>query len=233
MRRPEKKNALNQEMYAGLVRALEEAERDDSVRVHVLGGVPGAFTAGNDIADFIAHPPTDGENPTVRFIMLLPQLEKPLIAAVDGVAVGVGTTLLLHCDYVVATDRSKFSMPFVNLGLVPEAGSSYLLPLTAGFARASELLLFGEAFGAEKALECGLVNRVVPPAALEATVNERAKALAERPLAALKESKRLIRGPHRETLAAVMKQELAVFAERLSSPEAAAAFEAFMSKGQR
>lgn len=231
--RPEKKNALNQAMYTGLIRALTEAEADDSVRVHVLQGVDGAFTTGNDIADFMGNPPTHPESPTVGFIMLLPRLEKPLIAAVDGLAVGVGTTLLLHCDLVIASDRSTFSLPFVNLGLVPEAGSSYLLPLVAGMARASELLLFGEAFTAQKAHESGIVNQVVPAAALPATVNARAKALAQRPLTALKESKRLLRAPFRATVEEVMKRELVVFGERLASPEAQEAFLAFMNKGKK
>ena len=165
--RLDKKNAITRAMYTTLAEALEVATADDTVRVVVIQGDPTCFTAGNDLLDFLSNPPdmTPGAEPApvVRFLDILRDFPKPLIAAVAGPAVGIGTTLLLHCDLVYAADNAAFSLPFVNLGLCPEAGSSLLLPQLVGYQRAAEKLLFGEPFSAEDALDMGLVNRVLPP----------------------------------------------------------------------
>ncbi|MGZ5662668.1 MAG: enoyl-CoA hydratase-related protein, partial [Usitatibacter sp.] len=161
--RPQKKNAFTSDMYEALAAALGEAERDDSVRVVVFHGAAGIFTAGNDIEDFAKRPPQGEDSPVFRFLEAASRAPKPLVAAVDGPAVGIGTTLLLHCDLVYAGEDARFRLPFASLGLVPEFASSYLLPLVAGYQRAAELLLLGEAFDAQKAYAAGFVTKVVPP----------------------------------------------------------------------
>jgi enoyl-CoA hydratase/carnithine racemase len=228
--RPEKKNALTAEMYDALTGALREAAADDAIRVVLLIGAPGVFTAGNDLSDFLQHPPAGEESPVFRFLSVLTRFEKALVAAVDGPAVGIGTTLLLHCDLVVAATGARFQLPFVKLGLVPEAASSYLLPRLAGMQRASEWLLLGEPFSAADAHAAGLVNRVVAAEALEQTARGFAEALAARPPEALRLSKKLIRGPRAAEVQSVMDRESALFVERLSSEEAREAFLAFLSK---
>ena len=228
--RPQKKNAFTGEMYDTAARALVEADTNDAVRVVVLTGAAGAFTAGNDLKDFLEHPPTGEDSAVFRFLRALAHHSRPVVAGVDGVAVGIGTTLLLHCDYVAASERAVFSMPFVNLGLSPEGASSVLLPRVAGLALASELLMFGEPFDAATALRAGIVNQVVPEASLAEVVQKRAAALAAKPVESLRLTKRLLREPLRATVDDALSREGALFIQRLGSAEAREAFNAFLSK---
>lgn len=231
MNRPEKRNALTHVMYAGLGDGLEQAAADPGVRVVVIAGSGGHFTAGNDLNDFLASPPRDGsERPVGRFLRLISSFPKPLVAAVEGVAVGVGTTMLLHCDLVYAADTAKLQLAFVNLGLVPEAASSLLLPRVVGHARAAEMLMFGEALGAADAERYGIVNRVVPATELDALVRERAATLAAKPAGALRSTKKLLRYATTATVADRMAEEGELFAAGLQSPEAREAMTAFMEK---
>jgi enoyl-CoA hydratase/carnithine racemase len=228
--RPEKKNALTTAMYADLGGALDAAREDEEIRAVVLAGGPGMFTAGNDLMDFLQQPPASDESPVFRFLVALVDFPKPVVAAVDGVAIGIGTTLLLHCDIIVATARTRFALPFTKLALVPEAASSLLLPLAVGYHRAAEWLLLGEPFSGEDAHRAGLVNRLVEPEALESTALAVADALAALPPEAVQLSKRLIREPLRDQTLSIMRREAAVFLERLKSREAKRAFAAFLSK---
>jgi enoyl-CoA hydratase/carnithine racemase len=230
MNRPDKKNALTRAMYAAMARALAEGDADPAVRVHVFFGVPGAFSAGNDIADFLAAA-TGGESGAEvwDFLMALAKAEKPIVSGVDGVAVGVGTTLNLHCDLTFATPRSLFRTPFVDLGLVPEAGSSLLAPQMIGAQQAFALLALGEDFSAGRALETGLIHAVVEENSLEATVLATAGQLAAKPPRALRIARDLMRGP-RDELLARMKLEADHVREQLKSDEARAAFLAFMNR---
>jgi enoyl-CoA hydratase/carnithine racemase len=231
--RPEKKNAITGAMYEALAEALHEASRDDSVGASVVLGSPEIFTAGNDIGDFTRITSQGGRlgEPILRFLRALATHDRPLLAGVDGLAVGVGTTLLLHCDYVLATPRSIFRTPFTALGLVPEAASSLLAPRVMGHVRAFELLVMGRDFDAERALAGGLVNAVVAPEALEPQLLAAARELAARPRRAVLASRRLLKGDPAEVRARI-DVEAALFAERLASPEAQEAFSAFMSKGK-
>ncbi|NRD55149.1 enoyl-CoA hydratase [Corallococcus exiguus] len=231
--RPEKKNAFTHAMYEAATAALLEADRRDDVRVVLLSGAGGAFTAGNDIGDFLEHPPTGEDSAVFQYLRALAGLSKPVLAAVEGAAVGIGTTMLLHCDYVVAGEKTRFNMPFVNLGLCAEGASSLLLPRMAGFALASELLLFGDPFDAATALRAGIINKAVPEAQLKEVATERARALAQRPAQALKVTKALIRGPLRDQVDAALKREGAEFVQRLASDEAREAFMSFMSRGRK
>ena len=227
--RPQKKNAITGAMYEALIEALEAAERDPDVGAFMLSGKGGVFTAGNDIADFLAVAARGtGDFPAWRFVSKLAEFEKPLIAAIDGLAIGVGTTLCFHCDLVYASPAARFQMPFVNLGLVPEAGSSLLAPQRFGRAKAAEFLLLAEPFGADEALRLGLVNAVLPQAELMAHAMGRAAALAAKPRAALLATRRLLRGDP-EALRARMAEEMHAFSAALKSPEAHAAFQAFLS----
>jgi enoyl-CoA hydratase/carnithine racemase len=228
--RPQKKNAFTGEMYDAAARALLDADSNDAVRVVVLTGSGGAFTAGNDLKDFLETPPTGEDSPVFRFLRALAHHSRPVVAGVDGVAVGIGTTLLLHCDYVVASERALFSMPFVNLGLSPEGASSVLLPRVAGLALASELLMFGEPFDAPTALRAGIINQVVPEASLAEVVRKRAAALAAKPVESLRLTKRLLREPLRATVDEALAREGAHFVQRLGSAEAREAFNAFLTK---
>jgi enoyl-CoA hydratase/carnithine racemase len=231
--RPGKKNAITGAMYEALIEAFEEAERDASVGAFVISGKGGVFTAGNDIADFLAVASrAAGDFPAWRFVSKLAEFEKPLVAAVDGLAVGVGTTLLFHCDLVYATPEARFQTPFVNLGLVPEAGSSLLAPQRFGRAKAAELLLLAKPFSAEEAQALGLVNAVVPQAELLAVAMGKAAELAAKPRAALIATRRLMRGDA-EAVKARMGEERHAFAEALKSDEARAAFEAFLAAGRK
>ena len=230
LERPEKKNAMTEAMYDACVAAFGQADRDGLGAVLVAGS-GGAFTAGNDLADFLAASERPGELSAFHFITALARLETPLVAAVEGVAVGVGTTMLLHCDLVYAAPSATFRLPFVDLGLVPEAASSLLLPRRVGLAKASELLLLAEPFGADEALRLGLVNAVVPADALYAHALERARKLAAKPRDAIAATRRLIRGDRDEILAA-MDREAAAFHKALASPAAKAAFTAFLSKAK-
>jgi enoyl-CoA hydratase/carnithine racemase len=230
--RPEKKNALTVAMYEALARALREADADEKVRVILLCGAPGIFTAGNDIGDFMRRSGGSGtgESAGIRVLLQLVDQAKPLIAAVDGPAIGIGTTLLLHADYVVASTRARFQLPFVNLGLSPEAGSSVLLPLLVGLPRASEWLMFGESIDAQSARDAGLVNAVVSPEEVGSVSLSRAQALAAKPPGSVLLTKRLLREPLRAQVKAAIEREGEHFLERLQSPEAVEAFRAFLAK---
>jgi enoyl-CoA hydratase/carnithine racemase len=228
--RPEKKNAITTAMYADLRVALDAARDDAEVRCVVLAGGPGVFTAGNDVMDFLQQPPTSEQSPVFQFLAALVAFPKPVVAAVDGAAVGIGTTMLLHCDVVVATGRARFALPFAKLALVPEAASSLLLPLAVGYHRAAEWLLLGEPFGGDEAWRAGLVNRIAEPEALESTALSIASAIAALPPEAVLASKRLLKDPLREQTMDAIRREAAVFVERLKSREAKRAFAAFLSK---
>jgi enoyl-CoA hydratase/carnithine racemase len=230
LNRPAKKNALTRQMYSILAREISAANSDDEIGALLIYGEGTDFTSGNDVNDFLEHPPTGSESPVWHFLTAIRDFTKPLVAAVSGRAVGVGTTMLFHCDYVIAGEGSKFSMPFVNLGLVPEAGSSYLLPLIAGHHRAAELFMFGEACSAQRGYEVGFVNEVVSDEELAIRAGERAKQLADQPRTAIRETKRLLRQAHQKQLAAVMEEEAKLFTAALESDEAREAFMKFIMK---
>jgi enoyl-CoA hydratase/carnithine racemase len=231
--RPQKKNAITGLMYEALIEAFEAAERDSDVGALVLSGKGGVFTAGNDISDFLAVAARgSGDFPAWRFVSKLAEFEKPLIAAIDGLAIGVGTTLCFHCDLVYAAPAARFQMPFVNLGLVPEAGSSLLAPQRFGRAKAAEFLLLAEPFDAQQALALGLVNAVLPQGELMAHAMSKAAELAAKPRAALLATRRLMRGDP-EALKARMAEEMHAFSAALKSPEAHAAFQAFLSAARK
>lgn len=230
--RPEKKNALSTQMYAALSDAFDGGERDPDTRVHVLLGSQGTFSSGNDIADFLEHGGASagaGLEAVLRFVRLLPMLRKPIVAGVDGLAIGIGTTVLLHCDLVYASRRSVFATPFVDLGLVPEAGSSLLAPQRMGHAQAFELLVLGETFSAERMQAAGVVNAVVEDGAAEQAAMSAAERLAAKPAGALAMSRSLVRGDV-TLLGERIEAEVRIFKERLASPEAQAAFTAFLTK---
>ena len=228
--RVDKKNALTAAMYSTLADALEAAHHDANVRVVVIQGHETIFSAGNDIADFLSLPPATQDAPVVRFLRGISSFPKPLVAAVCGPAVGIGTTLLLHCDLVYAGDNAAFAMPFVNLGLCPEAASSLLVPQRMGYARAAEALLLGEPFMAETALEMGLINRIVPPAEVKALAQRQAQKLVAKPLTALMETKRLMKKSQASLIAERMTEENESFGRMLQEPAAQEAFSAFMGK---
>jgi enoyl-CoA hydratase/carnithine racemase len=231
MNRPDKKNALTSAMYTALAGAIETADASASIRCVLIQGVPGAFSAGNDLQEFM-QAATSGEgldHAAVGFLHALARSQRPLVAAVQGVAVGVGTTMLLHCDYVVAGADARFSTPFVGLGLVPEAASSLLAPRLMGQHRAFSLLVMGHPLDAAAALACGLVNRVVAPQDADAEAMKAAREIAALPAEAVAASRRLMRGPPGET-AARIDEEAGLFKERLRSAEARAAFDAFLSR---
>ncbi|MEL6477567.1 MAG: crotonase/enoyl-CoA hydratase family protein [Pseudomonadota bacterium] len=229
--RAEKKNAITDAMYHALAEALEAGEADDSISVHVLLGQPGVFTAGNDVLDFMqfAAGADLGKSGVARYLRLQPDIGKPFLAGVDGLAVGIGTTLLFHCDMVFATPGAQFSTPFVNLGLVAENASSLLAPRIMGGVRAFELLALAERFDAERACQAGIINAVVAPEELEAKVLDTAQRLAEKPQQALRQTKALLKGDSAEIHAA-SRRESEIFAERLQSEEARNAFMAFMAR---
>ena len=230
LNRVERKNSLNVAMYAALADAIEQAAQDAATRVVVIQGHETVFSAGNDIQDFLKNPPAGQDSPVFRFLRGIATFPKPLLAAVCGPAVGVGTTMLLHCDLVYAGDNAAFSMPFVNLGLCPEAASSLLVPRMFGYHRAAEALLMGEPFFAEAALEVGLVNRVVPPSEANALAQAQARKLAAKPLPSLVETKRLMKKDLFEPVLARMAEEGASFGRMLREPAAREAFGAFMEK---
>lgn len=229
MNRAAKRNALTRRMYETMADVLAEAERDDDVRVVLFSGAGGTFCGGNDMNDFVAHSPDDAGRPAGRFIRALCEASKVLVAAVQGPAVGIGSTMLLHCDLVVAARSVRLSMPFIHLGLVPEAASSLLLPQAVGHRRAAEMLLLGEAVDGETALQWGLVNRLVEDAALLESALALAASVAARPAAALRMTKRLLRGD----LAAMERrvaEESEMFGRQLASPEFRQAAAAFLNK---
>lgn len=230
LNRVNKKNSITTTMYAAMADALAAAEQDAAVRVVVFQGDAAIFSAGNDIGDFLQQPPATQDSPVFRFLHRLAAFPKPVIASVCGPAVGIGTTMLFHCDLVYAGDNAAFSMPFVNLGLCPEAASSLLVPQMLGYHRAAEALLLGEPFFAEAALEVGLVNRVVPPTECNGVAQAQAKKLAAKPLSSLIETKRLMKKHQLPQIAAVMAEEGASFSRMLREPAAREAFGAFMEK---
>ena len=228
--RPERRNAITSRMYAALAQGLQQAADDAAVKVVILHGTPEVFTAGNDLGDFLNDPPANEDAPVLRFLAALASFPKPLLAAVNGPAVGVGTTMLLHCDLVYAGEGAQFSLPFASLGLCPEAGSSVLLPALAGQARAAEKLLFGEPFDAQEAREMGLVNQVMPAAQVLDFALSRARSLARQPTASLRETKRLLRAPLAVQVARAMADESATFRRMITGPAAREAFSAFLDK---
>ncbi len=230
LNRVDKKNAITTAMYAAMADALHEAANDASIRVLVFQGHESIFCAGNDLGDFLKSPPTREDTPVFRFLQGLAKFPKPMLAGVSGAAVGVGTTMLLHCDLVYAGDNALFSLPFVNLGICPEAGSSLLLPQMAGYHRAAEALLLGEPFKADAALAMGLVNRVVPATEVNALVQAQARKLAGKPMSSLLETKRLMRRAQTSLVAQQMADEGATFSRMLHEPAAREALTAFMEK---
>jgi enoyl-CoA hydratase/carnithine racemase len=229
--RPEKKNALTADMYDALSQAVEEAEADAGVRVLLLHGKGDAFTAGNDLQDFLQKPwKGQARPPAVRFINAVAHASKPIVAAVHGLVVGVGTTILLHCDLVYAAEETRFMMPFVNLGIVPEAASTVLLPLLIGRQRASELFMLGAPLVAQRAYEIGMVNAVLPVDKLLATAAEAAQALAAKPAAALRATKTLMRRHYQAEVDRALREEVEVISERLESAETREALAAFLEK---
>ena len=231
--RVDKKNSITRAMYAALADGLERAAQDAAVRVALIQGDATVFSAGNDIGDFQNAPADPGpreQQPVWRFLRAIATFPKPIVAAVCGPAVGVGTTLLLHCDLVYAGDNAAFSMPFVNLGLCPEAASSLLVPRMFGHHRAAEALLMGEPFMAEAALEVGLVNRVLPPTECNAFAQQQARKLAAKPLASLVTTKQLMKGAQQEAVLRRMDEEGAHFGRMLGEPAAREAMTAFMEK---
>ena len=230
LNRVDKKNSISSAMYAAMADALEQAQQDAAVRVVVIQGHATVFSAGNDIGDFLNNPPNMQESPVQRFLRGISSFTKPLVAAVCGPAVGIGTTLLFHCDLVYAGDNAAFSMPFVNLGLCPEAASSLLVPQMLGYHRAAEALLLGEPFMAEAALEVGLVNRIVPPLEANAVAQAQARKLAAKPMSALLETKRLMKKGQANLVAQQIGEENASFGRMLREPAAREALGAFMEK---
>lgn len=228
--RLDKKNSITSTMYAAMADAVAQAAADASVRVVLFQGHESIFSAGNDIGDFLNQPPSTQESPVFRFLRGIATFEKPLLAAVAGPAVGIGTTMLFHCDLVYAGDNAAFSMPFVNLGLCPEAASSLLAPRMFGYHRAAEALLMGEPFFAEAAQEVGLVNRVVPPTEVNGYAQAQARKLAGKPLSSLIATKRLMKSGQQQEVLQKMDEEGQSFGRMLREPAAKEAFGAFMEK---
>jgi enoyl-CoA hydratase/carnithine racemase len=230
LNRPERKNALTAAMYASLADILNQAAEDEEVRVVLWHGAGDSFSAGNDVGDFLKNPPRPGDFPQGRLMEAFIKFQKPIVVAVQGAAVGSGTTMLTHCDFVYAAESAKFQLPFINLGLVPEFGSSFSIPARVGHLRAAELFLLGEPFTAARAVELGLATRVVPDADLLATATATAQKLAAKPDAALLASKRLIKQASLGPLEEAVKIENREFMDRVSSAEAKEALAAFLEK---
>ncbi|OWY26645.1 enoyl-CoA hydratase [Herbaspirillum robiniae] len=228
--REAKKNALTAAMYQQLADALKDAEADSAVRAILFTGKAQAFSAGNDLEDFLKNPPNSKDAPVFQFLWQISHAAKPIVAAVSGVAVGIGTTLLLHCDLVYAADNARFSMPFTQLGLCPEAASSLLLPHVAGYQRAAEKLLLGEAFGPDEALQMGIVNRVVSLDELLPLAQKQAARLAALPAASIRVTKQLMKKNRVAATEQQMAAEIEHFAQMLTAPEAKEAFTAFFEK---
>ncbi len=230
LNRPAKKNEMTSSMYRTMAEILNDAGKDDDVLVVLWTGAGDSFSAGNDLEDFMKNPPGPGESPQAQLASALLNFDKPLIAAVQGVAIGGGTTLLTHCDFVYAGANAKFQLPFVNLGLVPEFGSSWSLPARSGYLRAAELIMLGQPFGARLAAEIGLVTEVVPDARVLDTAIETAEKLAAKPPAALQACKRLMKHSQLGDAAQAIRVENEEFASRVRSAEAKEAFTAFLEK---
>ncbi|MEO5686252.1 MAG: enoyl-CoA hydratase [Burkholderiaceae bacterium] len=228
--RPEKKNALTQAMYTAMTEAILAADADATIRALLITGQPGIFTSGNDLEDFMQRPPQGEDSPVFQFMKALAECGKPVVAAVTGGAIGIGTTMLLHCDLVYVSDEARLAMPFVTLGLVPEYASSLLIPQRVGNAKATELLLLGEPFNGQSAVEMGIANAVLPAA----EVVNHARRMAERfnalPPGAVRESKALMRRGQQALVKETIAVEAGVFGKRLRSPEAMEAFQAFFQK---
>ena len=228
--RPEKKNALTQAMYEAMAEAINAAQADASVRAVLITGQPGIFTSGNDLEDFMQRPPAGIESPVFRFMKALVGCDKPVVAAVTGAAIGIGTTMLLHCDFVYVADDARLAMPFVGLGLVPEFASSLLVPQLMGARGAAEKLLLGDPFTGEQAVEAGIASAVLPAT----EVIKHARRVAERfnalPPGAVRESKQLLRRPNHAAVMEAINAEAELFSKRLRSPEATEAFQAFFQK---
>ena len=230
LNRVDKKNSITAAMYSTLADALDQAKADAAVRVVLLQGDATVFSAGNDIGDFLHKPPAGQDSPVFRFLHGIAAFPKPIVAAVCGPAVGIGTTMLLHCDLVYAGDNAAFALPFVNLGLCPEAASSLLVPQMFGYHRAAEALLLGEPFMAEAALEVGLVNRVLPPSECNRFAREQALKLAAKPLSSLVTTKQLMKGGQQNAVLDRIAEEGAHFGRMLAEPAAREAMTAFMEK---
>jgi enoyl-CoA hydratase/carnithine racemase len=226
--RPEKRNALTMAMYDAMSTALEAAEQDQLVRVILLHGSASCFTSGNDLSDFAKHPPQGENSPVFRFLRTISQATKPLLAMVSGPAVGIGTTLLLHCDLVYADETARFQLPFVNLGLCPEAASSYLLPRRIGPQRAAEMLLLGERIDAATALHYGLINQLFESVTLKEQVLAKATRLAAQPTESVQLTKALLKEHQLPRIAEVMSKEGELFLHQLARPEAQEAISAFL-----
>jgi enoyl-CoA hydratase/carnithine racemase len=230
LNRPTKRNAMTSSMYVKLADVFNGAAKDERTRVVLWHGAGDSFCAGNDVEDFLKNPPGPGESPQARMMNALLDFDKPLIAAVQGAAIGGGTTMLTHCDFVYAGENAKFQMPFVNLAVVPEFGSSFSVPARIGHLRAAELILLGLPFDAQRALNLGLVTQVVPDQNLLATATETAHQLAVKPAGALQASKRLMKRPFREQVKAAMATENEVFSAQVRSEDAKEALTAFLEK---
>jgi len=232
--RPEKKNALTIAMYQAMADALRAAKADAAVRAVLITGQPGIFTSGNDIEDFMSRPPGGGsdghDSPVFQFMRALIDCDKPVVAAVTGAAIGIGTTMLLHCDFAYISDEARLAMPFVGLGLVPEFASSLLFPQLAGHARAAEKLLLGDPFTGADAVEFGLANAVLPAGEVVSHARRIAERFNNLPPGAVRDAKRLLRGPQTEAILKTIRSEGELFAARLRSPEAMEAFQAFFQK---
>jgi enoyl-CoA hydratase/carnithine racemase len=230
LNRPSKRNAMTSRMYLTLAGVFNDAAKDERTRVVLWHGAGESFCAGNDIEDFLKNPPGPGESPQARLMNVLIDFDKPLVAAVQGAAIGGGTTMLTHCDFVYAGESAKFQMPFVNLAVVPEFGSSCSVPARVGHIRAAELILLGLPFDAKRAAELGFVTQVVPDQKLLATATETARKLASKPAGALQASKRLMKQPFRERIKAAMKAENEEFSTQVRSQDAKEALRAFLEK---
>lgn len=232
--RADKKNALTREMYTAMADALNAARADAKVRAVLITGQPGIFTSGNDIEDFMSRPPGQGsdamDSPVFQFMQALLACDKPVVAAVTGAAIGIGTTLLLHCDFVYVSDEARLAMPFVSLGLVPEFASSLLVPQLMGHRRAAEKLLLGDPFTAEQAVECGIANAVLPASEVVHYARRVAQRFNALPPGAVREAKQLMRASQKEAVLETIRKEGALFGARLRSPEAQEAFQAFFQK---
>jgi len=225
--RPEKKNAITSAMYQQMSDAILDAQLDAKVRAILITGQPGIFTSGNDLEDFMQRPPQSADSPVFQFMHTLVGCDKPVIVAVTGAAIGIGTTMLLHCDFVYVSDEARLAMPFVSLGLVPEFASSLLVPQLMGHRRAAEKLLLGDPFTAEQAVECGIANAVLPAAEVVSHARRIAERFNQLPPGAVREAKQLLRAPQRELILTTIRTEGELFAARLRSPEAMEAFQAF------
>lgn len=228
--RPEKKNALTVEMYQAMADALNAAREDAAVRAVLITGQPGIFTSGNDLEDFMRRPRQGFDSPVFKFMRALLACDKPVVAAVTGAAIGIGTTMLLHCDFVYVADDARLAMPFVSLGLVPEFASSLVVPQLMGHRRAAEKLLMGDPFTGETAVECGIASAVLPAGEVAAHARRVAERFNALPPGAVREAKRLMRTPQREAILAAIQTEGEAFGTRLTSPEAREAFQAFFEK---